>query len=192
MILIIDHFDSFSHNLYQRMAGDLGDVQVVRCDRLTVGDIRSLRPELVVLSPGPRGPKDTGVTLEYLASDFAQTRPTLGICLGFQALGLAWGAEVTLAEDVVHGKTLELGFEAHPLFEGLSSPITVARYHSLGVRRDTLPPGVLNLASHGPLSMVACDQNRPWAGFQFHPESFLTPDGPRLLANAHAQLTGAR
>jgi anthranilate synthase component 2 len=188
LILIIDHFDSFSHNLFQALAS-LEETHVVRCDQIESQSISDLRPSLVVLSPGPRGPKDTGVTTEYLNSAFAQTCPTLGICLGFQTMSLFWGAQVDQAKDVVHGKTLDLSFEQHEIFTHCPKPMPVARYHSLCVPQASLPLEQVNvIAQHEDMAMAVVDKKRPWIGLQFHPESFLTPQGPQLLNNIHHYL----
>ena len=183
MILIIDHFDSFSHNLYQALASRHQGVEVVRCNKVGLGELEAMAPEWVILSPGPRGPTETGITLEYLASPLGQKTPTLGICLGFQAMALHWGGEVVQAGEVVHGKTLELSLEEHPILSGLASPLQVARYHSLGVPSASLPEHLKVLGSHRDLAMAVVDTEKPWVGLQFHPESFLTPQGPELLEN---------
>ena len=189
MILIIDHFDSFSHNLSQALAS-LEETRVVRCDQINAHEISDLSPHFVVLSPGPRGPRDTGVTTEYLESKFGQTCPTLGICLGFQAMSLFWGGQVGQAKDVVHGKTLQLHFQPHQIFEHCDHPMAVARYHSLCVPQDSLPVENVDIvAQHEGMAMAVVDHHRPWAGLQFHPESFLTPQGPQLLTNIHHYLS---
>ena len=183
LILIIDHFDSFSHNLYQALSSQHQGVEVVRCDKVSVADIEDMKPRWVILSPGPRGPKNTGVTLEYLKSSLAENTPTLGICLGFQAMAVHWGARVLQAGEVVHGKTLDLTLSSHPILEGLPSPLQVARYHSLGVSSSSLPNHIETLGSHKEMAMAVIDTHKPWVGLQFHPESFLTPQGPELLLN---------
>lgn len=189
MILIVDHFDSFSYNLDQLLGGLGLAVRVVRCDEVTPAAILAARPGAVVLSPGPRGPRDTGVTLPFLAEPAAARVPVIGVCLGFQAMALAWGARVEPAPEVVHGKTLELFPAPHGLFAGLPSPLVVGRYHSLCVPAASLPAGVEILAEHRGMAMLALDRERPWAGMQFHPESFLTPEGPRLMDRLLALLT---
>lgn len=183
MILIIDHFDSFSHNLYQTLASQHKDVEVLRCDKVNLEGIESMSPSWVVLSPGPRGPNDTGITLEYLSSPLGARTPTLGICLGFQAMALHWGGNVVQAGEVVHGKTLDLQLKEHPIFSGLTSPLQVARYHSLGVPSKSLPSHLEVLGHHRDMAMAVVDTQKPWVGLQFHPESFLTPQGPELLEN---------
>jgi anthranilate synthase/aminodeoxychorismate synthase-like glutamine amidotransferase len=183
LILIIDHFDSFSHNLYQAFAQLAAEVVVKRCDEISLDDIRNMKPDLVVLSPGPKGPKDTGITLEYLKSPFAQTQATLGICLGLQAMGLHWGLEIELSKEVVHGKTCLLHNLNHPIFNNLQKPLQVARYHSLCLSAHNLPQNLNLLAQHESMVMAIEDQDKPWLGLQFHPESFLTTEGKSLLHN---------
>lgn len=188
MILIIDHFDSFSHNLYQAIA-DIQDTVVVRCNAISPREIEEMNPQWVVLSPGPKGPKDTGVTLEYLRSKHGRSCPTLGICLGFQAMALEWGAQVVKAAEVVHGKTLSLSHDEHPYFENCPNPMPVARYHSLCVPSANLPPELQLHAEHQGMAMAVSDPHKPWVGLQFHPESFLTPQGKTLLHNIFRQQT---
>lgn len=187
MVLIIDHFDSFSYNLYQAIAVDKETV-VARCDEISVADITGMNPELVVLSPGPCGPEETGVTLEYLSGDFASVCPTLGICLGFQAMAVAWGGVVELAPEVVHGKTLDLSLREHPVFDVFSDPLRVARYHSLCVPAASLPKELELIATHDEMAFVVEDNLRPWMGLQFHPESFLTEGGVEMLARIRTHL----
>ncbi len=180
MILLIDHYDSFAYNLYQLLA-DAHSVRVVRSDAIGVAEIGAGNYEAVVLSPGPGRPEETGVTLSLLSASWAARLPVIGVCLGFQALGLAWGGRVGPAPEVVHGKTLNLTPREHELFAGLSRPLKVGRYHSLAVEAASLPPVVELLAEHQGMAMMALDRARPWAGMQFHPESFLTPEGPKLM-----------
>jgi anthranilate synthase/aminodeoxychorismate synthase-like glutamine amidotransferase len=189
LILIIDHFDSFSHNLYQSFA-QLEETRVVRCDQIDLQEISNLKPSLVVLSPGPKGPKDTGITPSYLTSTFGEHCPTLGICLGFQAMSLQWGGQVEQAKDVVHGKTLHLKFQPHEIFKNCPNPMGVARYHSLCVPSLSLSVQKVNiLAEHENMAMAVLDKKKPWIGLQFHPESFLTPQGTLLLSNIHRYLS---
>lgn len=183
MILIIDHFDSFSHNLYQALAQLESEVVVRRCDEIELNEIQAMQPKLVVLSPGPKGPTDTGITLEYLKSPFAQTQATLGICLGLQAMGLHWGLKIDLSQEVVHGKTCLLHNLEHPIFDNLQKPLQVARYHSLCISSRDLPEHLNLLAEHESMVMAIEQRDKPWIGLQFHPESFLTTEGKSLLSN---------
>lgn len=191
MVLIIDHFDSFSYNLYQAIAVE-HETLVVRCDEVGVEDITGLAPEMVVLSPGPCGPEETGVTLDYLSGEFASLCPTLGICLGFQAMAVAWGGVVELAPEVVHGKTLDLSMGGHPVFDVFSDPLRVARYHSLCVPVESLPKELELVAAHDKMAFVVEDKVRPWMGLQFHPESFLTDSGTEMLARIRSHLVSRR
>ena len=184
MILIIDHFDSFSHNLAQLLGGLGYEVLVRRCDKLSLDDAQGMSADAIVLSPGPRGPADTGITPHLLASNWAQSTTIIGICLGLQAMGVHWGATVTNASEVVHGKTILLPTSPHPLFAGLGPSIAVARYHSLCITCESLTGKADIISSYDGMVMVAQDQRTPWLGLQFHPESFLTPDGPTLMRNA--------
>lgn len=183
MILVIDHFDSFSYNLSQLLGGLGLEVRVARCDKVSPDDIRALAPEAVVLSPGPRGPEDTGITLPLLRSEYGKNAAVIGVCLGFQTMAVAWGAKVALAPEVVHGKTIDLTPEPHEVFDGIDLPMRAGRYHSLCVKAESLPQSVSVLAAHQGMAMMALDRARPWVGMQFHPESFLTPQGPELMRN---------
>ncbi len=186
MILIIDHFDSFSYNLYQLFAVLRAEVKVVRCNRIRPEEVLALQPEVIVLSPGPGSPQDTGVTMELLNDQRLASIPFLGVCLGFQALAVAWGGEVALAPEVVHGKTLEFPASDHPLLQGMPFPLTVARYHSLYVRAQSLPSHVEVILQRGEMAMLAKDRRLPRIGMQFHPESFLTKGGSQLCLNCLA------
>lgn len=181
MILIIDHFDSFSHNLLQLVGGLQLEARVCRCDEIGVEELLEQRPRAILLSPGPGRPEDTHVTPRYLADPRSWTIPCIGVCLGFQAMSLAWGGEVVPAAEIVHGKTVQLARPSHPIFSGLSDPLVVGRYHSLCVPVDSLPQSVEVLCRHREMAMFALDRHKPWAGLQFHPESFLTPQGPELV-----------
>lgn len=188
MILIIDHFDSFSHNLYQLFTSIQKEIEVIRCNQLQLSNIQDLSPDMIVLSPGPKGPQDTGISLPLLESELSNRIPILGICLGFQTMAHYWGCPVELASEVVHGKTLALDLNQHPIFAGLKSPSQVARYHSLCVSNEQLPKNVSPLLVHKNMLMAAEDLHRPWIGLQFHPESFLTPEGRPLVQNIYQYL----
>ncbi|MCY1044792.1 aminodeoxychorismate/anthranilate synthase component II [Corallococcus sp. bb12-1] len=183
MILLIDNFDSFTFNLVQAL-GSLGaTLQVVRNDALTVAQAQALRPSHVVISPGPKTPDAAGVSLDIIRA-FAGRVPLLGVCLGHQSIGQVFGAKVVRAPVPVHGKTAEVEHRGQGIFRGLPQPFTAARYHSLVVDRDSLPECLEVTAWSGDLVMGL--RHRELAGLegvQFHPESFLTREGPRLLAN---------
>lgn len=184
MILLIDNYDSFSYNLYQLMGTINPDIQVVRNDTLGVEDIRALAPEAIVLSPGPGRPEDAGICVAVVKELGAEI-PILGVCLGHQAICQALGGSIGYAKTLVHGKAhaIQMAPE-HPLFKGCGETTTVGRYHSLALLEDTLPEslGVIARSADGEVMAVA-HSTYPIIGLQFHPESILTPQGPRMVAN---------
>lgn len=184
MILLIDNYDSFSYNLYQLIGSMEPDVRVVRNDAVTTAEIRTLAPEAVILSPGPGKPEDAGICVEAVKELSGQV-PILGVCLGHQAICTAFGATVSYAGTLMHGKqsrtTLDQGCR---LFEGCPEVIPVARYHSLAVIEDTLPPELKAVAWAEDGEVMAVRHVRQDVyGLQFHPESIMTPDGARILKN---------
>ncbi len=184
MILLIDNYDSFSYNLYQLIGSMEPDVRVVRNDAVTPAEIRTLAPEAVILSPGPGKPEDAGICVEAVKELSGQV-PILGVCLGHQAICTAFGATVSYAGTLMHGKqsrtTLDQGCR---LFEGCPEVIPVARYHSLAVIEDTLPPEMKAVAWAEDGEVMAVRHVRQDVyGLQFHPESIMTPDGARILKN---------
>lgn len=183
MILLIDNFDSFTFNLVQAL-GVLGaELKVVRNDAITVAQVEALRPDHIVISPGPCTPAEAGVSLDVIRT-FGGRVPLLGVCLGHQCLGQVFGARVVRAPVPVHGKTAEVEHSGRGVFRGLPHPFTAARYHSLVVERATLPECLEVTAWHEGLIMGMKHRELPrLEGVQFHPESFLTQDGKRLLAN---------
>ena len=184
MTLIIDNYDSFSYNLYQLIGSINPEVRVARNDELTVEEIQALSPARIVLSPGPGRPEHAGVCVELVRA-FAGSIPILGVCLGHQAICAAYGATITYAKELMHGKqsVLEVS-EDCPLFAGLPATMPAARYHSLAVVEDTLP-GELLVTARTDGGEVMAVQHRQHAvyGLQFHPESILTPDGKTILEN---------
>ena len=184
MILVIDNYDSFTFNLVQYL-GELGQqVEVVRNDQIDVAGIRALRPERLLLSPGPCTPNEAGVCLEAIAA-LSGTLPILGVCLGHQAIGQAFGGTVRRAHQVMHGKSSPITHPATGLFDGVSSTFVAGRYHSLVVDRPSLPPALIATAwaSDDQELMGLKHREHPTVGVQFHPESVLTPEGKRLLQN---------
>ena len=184
MILLIDNYDSFSYNLYQ-LVGELGpDIKVVRNDELSVSEIVALNPERIIISPGPGRPEDAGNIVE-VARELTGRFPILGVCLGHQAICAAFGATVTYAKRLMHGKQSDAKLDLNcPLFAGLPEVVPVARYHSLAADPDTLPE-CLEVTAMTPEGEVMAVQHTqyPTFGVQFHPESILTPDGKQMLRN---------
>jgi anthranilate synthase component II len=185
MILVIDNYDSFTYNLVQYL-GDLGaEVEVRRNDAITVEEVGELRPEGIVLSPGPCTPAEAGVTVPVVRRWGAEI-PMLGVCLGHQAIGEAYGGRVVRAGRVMHGKTSEVTHDGAGLFDGLPSPLRVMRYHSLTVAPEDFPSSleVLARAVDAPDEIHALKhRDHPVWGVQFHPESILTDGGKQLLRN---------
>jgi len=183
VILIVDNYDSFTFNLYQVLGALHDDVRVERNDALTVEQIRDLKPDGIVLSPGPGTPDQSGVCLDVLR-ELEGTVPLLGVCLGHQAICATRGARIVRGPVPVHGKPSDVTHDGLGLFAGLPNPLRAGRYHSLVVQPDTLPDELLVTATtaDGQIMGVRHRSNPTW-GLQFHPESILTPDGDRLLAN---------
>ncbi|GLB59438.1 anthranilate synthase component II [Cytobacillus sp. NCCP-133] len=184
MILLIDNYDSFTYNLYQYL-GELGeDIEVVRNDRITVGQIEKLNPEAIVLSPGPGRPEQAGVIVEVIRH-FYQKLPILGICLGHQAIGYAFGAKIEKARKIMHGKISKLKHNGSELFQYMPQPISTMRYHSLIIQSGTLPGSFKVLArSMDDNEIMAIKHEKfPLYGLQFHPESVGTDLGKEILEN---------
>ncbi|MGH7618795.1 MAG: anthranilate synthase component II [Gemmatimonadaceae bacterium] len=184
-ILVIDNYDSFTYNLVQHL-GELGaDVLVRRNDAIEVDEIGELEPAGIVLSPGPCTPKEAGVTVDVIRR-WGSSIPTLGVCLGHQAIGEAYGGDVVRAVRVMHGKTSQIRHDGTGVFAGLPSPMEVMRYHSLIVERRTMPASleIVAVAQDDPLEVHAVKhREHPVYGVQFHPESVMTPHGKALLKN---------
>jgi len=183
MILVVDNYDSFTYNLVHYLAELGAETHVVRNDDLTAAEAWALKPEAVLLSPGPCTPNEAGVCLSIL--DTAPLdMPVFGVCLGHQAMGQAFGGEVIRAKALMHGKTSPIEHAGQSVFKGLPSPFTATRYHSLAVRRETLPDvlDVTAWTADGEIMGLA-HRTRPIHGVQFHPESIATEHGHDLLAN---------
>lgn len=183
MTLLIDNYDSFSYNLYQ-LVGALGPpVRVIRNDEMTIEEIHALHPDRIILSPGPGRPEDAGITMA--AVQLGQEVPLLGVCLGHQAICAAFGGTVTYARQLMHGKQSRVTFDRScPLFRGLPEQGLVARYHSLAVAADTLPPELKATARTEDGEIMAVQHRQyPIYGVQFHPESIMTPEGKTMLKN---------
>jgi anthranilate synthase component 2 len=183
MILLIDNFDSFSYNLYQMIGAITEKIEIVRNNQRTAAEIESLKPDCIIISPGPGRPADAGVC-EELIKRVAGKIPVLGVCLGHQAICEAFGGEITYAKHLMHGKASEITLYESELFDGLPGAIFAARYHSLAARADTLPDclRVTALADDGEI-MAVQHRQYPVYGLQFHPESILTPLGKTILEN---------
>ena len=183
MLLMIDNYDSFTYNLVQYF-GELGeDVKVVRNDELTVDQIEALKPDRIVLSPGPCTPNEAGVSLGVIGR-FKGRVPILGVCLGHQAIGQAFGGKVVHAKTLMHGKVSRIHHEGRGVFRGLPTPYEATRYHSLAIERETCPPDleVTAWTEDGEIMGVR-HRSLPVEGVQFHPESILTQHGHALLRN---------
>lgn len=184
MILLIDNYDSFSYNLFQLVGAIEPDIRVIRNDAMTVEEIAALKPDGIILSPGPGKPSDAGVCVE-VARKLGKDFPILGVCLGHQSICEAYGATVSYAKQLMHGKQsdTELDLEC-PLFKGLEKVVPVARYHSLAAIEDTMPDSLLITARTTDGEIMAVQHKEyPVYGVQFHPESIMTPDGKKMLQN---------
>ena len=184
MILLIDNYDSFVHNLYQFLAVEDPDVRLVRNDRITPQEALAMEPDAIVISPGPGRPSDAGVCIG-LIRQLKGRIPILGVCLGHQAIGEAFGATVTHASRLMHGKTSLLTDVADDIiFKGIKKPVQVARYHSLSVQESTLPEELEVTARSDDGELMAMRHREyPIYGLQFHPESVMTPDGSAMIRN---------
>lgn len=184
MILLIDNYDSFSYNLFQLVGEIEPNIRIIRNDEMTVEEIRGLNPDRIILSPGPGRPEDAGIIMEaagILGSDI----PVLGVCLGHQAICAAFGATITYAKKLMHGKQSNVKFDTtSPLFAGCPEIAPVARYHSLAVDADTIPEclRITALTDDGEI-MAVQHREYPIYGVQFHPESIMTPNGKQILKN---------
>jgi len=182
VILVIDNYDSFTYNLVQYL-GELGaDLVVHRNDQITLDEIGEMAPEKVVISPGPCTPNEAGISLDLIRT-FAGKMPILGVCLGHEAVGQAFGGRIVRAPVLMHGKTSEIQHDGRTIFTGLRNPFTATRYHSLVVDRESLPDCLAVSAEAGGLIMGLRHRELPVEGVQFHPESILTTEGKKLLKN---------
>lgn len=182
MIFILDNYDSFTYNLVQ-LLGEMGaQVEVRRNDQVTVEQVAKMRPRRILLSPGPCTPQDAGISIA-LVRYFAGKVPILGVCLGHQAVGAAFGARIVRAPRLMHGKTSAIEHDTLTIFRGIRSPMTATRYHSLIVSEDGLPDELQISARSEGLIMGLRHRHFPIEGVQFHPESVLTGEGTHLLAN---------
>jgi len=192
MILLIDNYDSFSYNLVQLAGGLCDDIQVIRNDELTVGEIKKLNPSHIIISPGPGYPIDAGVC-EQVIEQMKGIVPILGVCLGHQGICEVFGASIVLAKRLMHGKQSNIHIDnINSIFKGLPSEIKAARYHSLIAKKDTLPAKLLVIAEDGDDEVMAVKhKDYEIYGLQFHPESILTPQGAIIMKN-FLQIGGAK
>lgn len=190
MLIVIDNYDSFTYNLVQYL-GELAvdfpvadQIQVFRNDKVSLDEIRALKPDGIVISPGPGRPEDAGISLK-LIEELAPTYPILGVCLGHQSIGQVFGGKIVSAPELMHGKTSQVSHRGVGVFRGLDNPITATRYHSLIIERDTIPD-VLEITAWVEDGTIMGVQHRNFPhveGVQFHPESILTNSGKQLLRN---------
>ncbi|MGB2695996.1 MAG: aminodeoxychorismate/anthranilate synthase component II [Dehalococcoidia bacterium] len=183
MILLIDNYDSFTYNLYQYLCELGADVRVVRNDETTVREVEALTPERIVLSPGPCTPKEAGISVE-LIQHFAGKLPILGVCLGHECIGEAFGGEVVYAGEIRHGKSSRIEHDGKGVFRGLPSPFDAIRYHSLAIAPESVPE-CLEVTARSDSGVIMGVRHREYAieGVQFHPESIMTSVGKDLLRN---------
>jgi anthranilate synthase component 2 len=183
MVFVLDNYDSFTFNLVQYM-GELGaKIEVRRNDELTVDEVAALRPEKIVLSPGPCTPQEAGISIDLIRA-MAGKVPILGVCLGHQAIGAAFGGNVVRASKLMHGKTSQVEHDGKTIFAGIASPMTCTRYHSLIVEEKGLPADLEISARTADGTIMGLRHRKfPVEGVQFHPESVLTNDGKRLIQN---------
>ncbi len=189
MIVIIDNYDSFTYNIVQRIGdncredGKPEDIQVFRNDKIDIAELERLNPRRILISPGPCTPKEAGISVEVI-KHFGATIPILGVCLGHQSIGEAFGGEVVRAGRIMHGKTSSIYHDGKGVFTGLPSPFEGMRYHSLVVEKDNLPSCLSITARTEKDELMGLRHNDlPIEGVQFHPESIMTPDGKQLLKN---------
>jgi anthranilate synthase component 2 len=184
MILLIDNYDSFSYNLYQLVGSVEPDITVIRNDDCTLEEIEAMNPEALILSPGPGRPADAGICIPAIKY-FAGKLPILGVCLGHQAVCEAFGATISYAKELMHGKQKEIYKKGESvLFTGLESPFPAARYHSLAAVPETLPKELTVTAESKDGEVMAVEHREyPIYGVQFHPESVMTPDGKKMIKN---------
>ena len=184
MILLIDNYDSFTYNLYQYIGEIYEDIKVFRNDKISLDEIERLKPEGIILSPGPGIPENAGICIEVVKK-FGGKIPILGICLGHQAIGCAYGGKVVRANNIMHGKTSEISIVQNKLFKNLENSINVMRYHSLIIEKNTLPEELEVTAESLDDKEIMAVKHREYEvyGLQFHPESILTEKGKQIIKN---------
>ena len=183
MILMIDNYDSFTYNLVQYM-GELGaDIKIYRNDKITVNAIKRMKPEKIVISPGPCTPREAGISVETIQT-FSGILPILGVCLGHQSIGQAFGGTIIRAPRLLHGKTSRIYHDSKTIYSGISNPFIATRYHSLIVERESLPDCLeISAWTEDSIIMGLRHREHQTEGVQFHPESILTAEGKKILEN---------
>jgi len=183
VILLIDNYDSFTYNLYHYL-GELGTkVEVFRNNRMSLDDIERMKPEKIVISPGPCTPKEAGISCDVIVR-FAETTPILGVCLGHQCIGAAFGGEIIRAPSIMHGKLSDVSHDSQTIFRSIKNPFAAMRYHSLVINPEHLPAELIVSARTADNVIMGVRHKRfPVEGVQFHPESILTGEGKKLLKN---------
>jgi anthranilate synthase/aminodeoxychorismate synthase-like glutamine amidotransferase len=183
MILIIDNYDSFTYNLVHIVAGVTVDYQVIRNDALSVDEVRALNPEKILISPGPGRPEDAGITGQVIR-ELGPEIPVLGVCLGHQAIGQVFGGNVVYAPSLMHGKTSKIYHDGKTVFRGVNNGFIATRYHSLVVSPDSVPDSLeISAQTNDGVIMALRHRYYPIEGIQFHPESILTVEGPKIIQN---------
>ncbi|MDX1592324.1 MAG: aminodeoxychorismate/anthranilate synthase component II [Balneolaceae bacterium] len=184
MILIIDNYDSFTYNLVHIVAGVTDDYKVIRNDTMTLEEVRSLNPEKILISPGPGRPENAGITEEVIR-ELGPDIPILGVCLGHQAIGQVYGARVVHAPTLMHGKTSVVHHDGQTVYSGVEDGFTATRYHSLALDPDSIPDDQLEVTSTTEDGVIMGVRHKvhPIEGIQFHPESILTTEGPKIVQN---------
>jgi anthranilate synthase component II len=183
MILVIDNYDSFTYNLVQMVGKMAPDIRVIRNQDMSVDEISALKPRGIILSPGPGRPEDAGVTVDVIKK-LGASIPTLGVCLGHQSIGYAFGAKIVHAPTLMHGRTSEVMHSGETILRSVSSPLIAGRYHSLVISQENFPDELkISSRTSDGIIMGVTHRKYPIEGIQFHPESILTPDGRQILHN---------
>lgn len=183
MIVLIDNYDSFTYNLVQYFGEMENDIRVFRNDAISIEGVRDLKPDHIVVSPGPCTPSEAGISVELIKT-LGPTIPTFGVCLGHQSIGQAFGGDIVRADRIMHGKISAMTHTDHPLFAGVPNPFNATRYHSLVIKPETCPPCLEVIAKTKDNEIMAVAHREfPIWGVQFHPESILTENGKQLLRN---------
>ena len=190
MILLIDNYDSFTYNLFHTLNKNNRNIRIIRNDEMTIDEVKLLNPDAIVISPGPKSPREAGICLDVIRNFYNEV-PILGVCLGHQSIGEAFGGHVIKAMEPMHGKTSKITHSEKGIFRGISQDTLVARYHSLAIRRDTLPEELIVTAKTGNGEIMGIrHRDYPVVGVQFHPESLFTPEGEKMIDNFFEEAEG--